>query len=128
MQTDPIQIASEMGKKIELLVKSRAELRKYAHAKALSIAEYDRELAIAILKLKNGKAVQVGDEVAKDVPATVMKEIAKGAIWESCNKKELAEVTYKSAITAAEMIMAELNGLQSVNRYLDVSPNHGRVQ
>jgi hypothetical protein len=128
MTETPYEIAQRILKKIDDMEKARGGLRKYGDAKALAIAEYSRDLAIATLKISSGKPVQIGDEIAKDVKATNLNQVAKGAVWEAEYRKELAEANYKLAITNLECLEVETNALQSVNRWLDVSTEHGRVR
>lgn len=114
-----IDVANRIEKKIALLEKARGTLEGLANDKALTAALYDKDLAIAILKLKNGKPFELEGETIKDPPATIIEKIARGIVWESKLKADQAEAAYKLAITKLECVQAELNGWQSYNRYLD---------
>ena len=111
-------IAAEIRQKIRDLGKGREELKHRAERKAQTIADYEKALSITVIKLKNGRAFVIGDETIESPPATVTERIARGLCWKERLAMEQAEAEYKNAIVGMESLMAELNGLQSVNRYL----------
>jgi len=105
-----IQIANEIRAKIKLLEKGRAELQGKAQGKANAIAEYDKVLAIAIIKYRD----------AGKYPATLIEKIAKGDCYKERAKAELTEAEYKLTVTKMNGIQAELNGYQTIYKHLDV--------
>ena len=117
---DIIEISNEIQKKIKLLEKSREIIRERANDKAKAISDYDRALALAIVKLRNDKSCYIdGVDVGEKTPTTVMKEIAKGICWREKLELEKAEGLYKSAVSGINSLQAELNGLQSIFRWMD---------
>lgn len=108
---DVLSVAKDIEHKIKLLEKGRDGLQALAIDKAHAIAEYDKELRIAILKLKDeGK-----------LPATLIEKVAKGDCHKERGDKELAKALYKIQIVKMSAVEAELNGFQSINRYLAVT-------
>jgi len=106
-----IEIADEIRAKVKLLEIGRKELQGKAINKANSIAEYDKSLAIAIIRHKDsGK-----------FPATLIEKIAKGDCYKERATAELADAEYKLTITKMNAIQAELNGFQSIYRHLDIN-------
>jgi len=103
-----IEIAKKIEEKIKLLEKGRQTLAIKAKEKAEAIAEYDKKMAKTIIQMKN-----------EGMPITLIERIAKGICWKEKLAKELAEAEYKNATVKMEAIMAELNGYQSINRYLE---------
>ena len=118
---DVIQIAKEIEKKIKLLESARGLLGGLAADKANAMANYDKNLAITIIKLRNGKAFVVDEETIKEPPTTLVEKIAKGICWESKLQADHAEAEYKLALSKLESVKAELNGYQSIYRHLDES-------
>ncbi len=87
------------GKKSEGLIKTKAE----------TMGEYDKQIAVAVADLK-----------AHGEPATIIDKLAKGRTWELLVKRIIAEETLKAHYSKLSRLEAQLNGFQSVNRYLDV--------
>ncbi|MCP4537813.1 MAG: hypothetical protein GY832_11775 [Chloroflexi bacterium] len=87
--------------------------------KALAIAEYDQQIAVNIVKLKLGEGLTIDGVLVKDPPVGIMREIAKGAAFDACCKKETADAAYKSAIEKLDALKAALNALQSVYRHME---------
>ena len=115
---DVINISNEIEKKIKLLEKMRVEIRERAEARANAIAEYDKQLAITIIKLKNNNIDKwEGEELIK-LPATIIEKTAKGICWQARLDMEKADALYKSLISNINSVQAELNGYQSINRHL----------
>ena len=73
------QIAAEIQKKINQLEKGRDILNERAKNKAEKIADYDKKMAITIIKLKNGGVCEIdGEVVSGSIPVTTMEKIARG--------------------------------------------------
>lgn len=87
----------------------RREIETKGNARAKAISNYDKQLKIAIVTLKeNGK-----------FPATLIEKIAKGVCSDHRLTLELAEVGYKACISNLEALKAQLNGYQSIYKHLD---------
>ncbi len=87
----------------------RRDIETKGNARANAISNYDKQLKIAIVTLKeNGK-----------FPATLIEKIAKGVCSDHRLTLELAEVGYKACISNLTALMAQLNGYQSIYRHLD---------
>ena len=120
---DVVKIAVAIQDIIAELGEHRKAIDEAANAKAIAIAEYDRDVAISLVRLKLGEGVEIDGKLVKDPPVGMIDKLAKGACWEACLKKEVAEAKYKSTVTKMEVLMAQLNGFQSVFRHLDVGPH-----
>ena len=101
-----LKVAQEIEKKITQLEKGRAMLDNAARDKAVAMSEYDKQLAITIVKLK------------EEYPITLCEKIAKGEIYKARYQMDVTESNYKSIITKIDCLKAELNGWQSIYRYL----------
>lgn len=87
----------------------RRDIETKGNARAQAISNYDKQLKIAIVTLKEeGK-----------FPATLIEKIAKGVCSDHRLMLELAEVGYKACISNLTALMAQLNGYQSIYRHLD---------
>ena len=93
-----------MGKMQENMNK----LPDLAEQKAKSESEYDKQIEIAVLELKENNA------------ATLVKDLAKGKCSDYKYKMSIAESTYKLTASNVKSYDDIMNGWQSVNRYLDV--------
>ncbi len=101
-----------------MLEKAKENLESLGEAKAQAIVNYDRALAQKIVELNDHKTFIWQGAEHKKPPSTVINKVAIGMIAEYEGlKKELAEVAYKHGIALVEAIKAEMNGLQSINKY-----------
>lgn len=108
---DVIKVATEIEKKIHLLEYGRSELEGKAKAMADAMGQYDKTIAIAILKHKE----------AGKLPATLIEKIARGDCSYELVAMELAKAEYKLSIQKLLCVQAEMNGLQSINRHLETT-------
>jgi len=113
------QIADRIEEKIKLLAKIRGVIKSRAEDKAKSSAGYDKKIAITIMSLQAGKEVELEGEKIQSPPATITEKIAKGVCWEEKLEMDKAEALYKCAISNINSVSSELNGLQSIFRWLD---------
>lgn len=116
--SDPLIVARMIQDKVTLLEKGRAELEKRAKRKAESIANYEKNIAIVTMGLKNGQTFELEGEAIENPPATLIDKIAKGVCYQEKLDAELSDAQYRNAIVGLTTIQAELNGLQSINRHL----------
>lgn len=114
-----LQVSTEIQGKIKDLEHARAKLKKYAQDKAITLVAYEREIAKTIVGLKAGKKYFIEDEEVSCEQATNIKDVAKGVCWKESLEASTAEMLYKNCIVQIEAVRAELNGWQSVNRFLD---------
>jgi len=115
---DIISVAQQIESKIKTLEQGRKLLQERAENKANTIAEYEKALAKILIKLRNGITFEFEGEKIKDPPATITEKIARGLVYKERIAMDLAESEYKNAIEGLRCIEAELNGWQSINRYL----------
>ncbi len=116
---DGIEVGKAIQECIELLDKGRKVIDETSNNLAIKRAEYSRDLAVTLLKLRNKKIPTFESEPIGELPATVMPKIAAGIVWESELAMEEAEGAYKAAVSKIDSIRAKLNGYQSIFRNLD---------
>jgi len=111
-------VAAEIREKIDRLRDGRKDLARRADNKANAIGEYEKHLAIVLIGLRNGKEYVLDGVAIKDPPVTIAERIARGICYQEKINAEKAEAEYRNAIAGMSALEAELNGLQSINRYL----------
>jgi hypothetical protein len=116
--SDLIQISTQIQHKIKQLDSSIKELSTRAKTKAESIANYEKALALTLIQLKNGVSFEIDGEIIQNPSATSSEKIARGIIYREKLGMETAEVSYKNLICGIQCIQAQLNGLQSILKYL----------
>jgi hypothetical protein len=82
----------------------------YGHAKAYAEAEQEYRLALAreIMRLRDEK-----------MPVSLIADVARGNIADLKYKRDLAEVTYKTAKDMLEALQSQLSGLQTLYKRQD---------
>lgn len=117
---DIFEIAKKIHAKIAELENLRESILPASTQKATDNSNYERELALTIVKLKNGAINDFeGIEIPSPCPVTLIKDIAKGICFKESFKKEDSDGAYKGLITIIDSVKAELNGLQSLNKNLE---------
>lgn len=116
---DVISIANKINEKILLLEKTHQEILKRGDEKSQAITNYEKSLAVCIIKLKNGITMELEGQVIQNPQATFLEKIARGLCFKEKLEMETCEAKYKSLIIGIETVMAELNALQSLNKHLD---------
>lgn len=117
--TDLVDIGNQILEKINTLEKAKGELIKRGNEKAMAIAEYDKQMAITIVSLKNGVQMILHGQNIENPPATIIDKIARGICYAERLAMEEADSSYKALITGINVTQAQLNGLQSLNKHLD---------
>ena len=116
-----LHIAEQIDKKIQQLDKGKDLLENAAKEKARTLADYDLAIAKTLAGLKNGAEFELGGQKIKDPAISLAEKYARGICAEQKFDAEMAEGQYKAIITKLNVIMAQMNGYQSINRYLESS-------
>lgn len=116
---DVIDVAEKIRLKIEALEQASSALDQKGNERAKAIANYDKMLAITLIRLRAGHKLSLDDQTIQNPPATIMEKIAKGMCVDERMALEIAESGYKSTTTKIRAIEAALNGYQSIFRWLD---------
>jgi len=111
-------VAQKIEKYIDLLSKGRSELQERSKNRAYSIAEYEKTLAMTLIKLKNGVMMTLDTEQILLPPASTAEKIARGIVWKEKLALEQNEGEYKNAIAGMRALESQLNGWQSIFRHL----------
>ena len=102
--------------KISDIETERVKIVECAIEKAKAISEYDREIAITTLKLRNGAISEWEGQKISNLPANLIPKVAQGLCWNECFNKEAADGMYRGVISNIEALKSQLNGLQSINK------------
>ena len=104
---EPIQVAEQILRAIKELGAEGERSKELIIAKAEATGEYDKALGIATTKLK-----------ADGCSVSIIEKTAKGNVYDLLIKKIVAEESLKAHYSKLSRLEAQLNGLQSINRYL----------
>ena len=119
--SDVILVQQKIQEKITLMERERPKLDTLAREKAVYAANYDKAIAITIMKLNAGKVMDIEGETIKDPAKSIMEKLAKGICYQERLDMDVAEANYKSQVQKLDCVKAELNGYQSINRHLDTT-------
>lgn len=117
--SEPLIVAEKIQKKIELLETMRIEIKDRAINKANAISEYDKVLAVTIIKLKNKVEMELDGQKIIDPPASYLEKIARGICYKEKLEMEKGDALFKSLNSNMNSVMAELTGYECINKYLD---------
>lgn len=115
---EAVDIAMQIKTKIEELELLKAELPEAIYKQSKSASAYDKQLALTIVRLKNGTELEFEGHTIKNPPTTILERIAKGICYKESLTMDIAEGQLKAIDSSIRMTMAQLNGFQSINRYL----------
>ena len=113
-----IEISKKIEEKIHLLEKGRELLTELSTKAVEAGGQYEKTLATTLLKLENGGISEWEGYDCTKIAKTNMDKIAKGMCWAEKIAMDKADKEYKIALVKMEAIKTEMNGYQSVNRYL----------
>ena len=116
---DIISINLQISENIALLRKTRDALKVRAEEKAQANADYEKQLAITILKLRNGQPIEIEGHKITDPPVSILEKVAKGACYKESIAKDIAEANYKNAVLGLQAIQSIINALQSMLKYTE---------
>ena len=105
---DIIKVAESMEFAIAALGGEGQKASGLINAKATAMAEYDKQLGMSIGAMK-----------ATGMAISIIDKSAKGEVSKFLYDKIIAEESLKAHYSRMEQLKAQLNGLQSINRYLD---------
>lgn len=103
---DALTIAKKIYEKLNELEGQKAEIKKAIQDKVNAQVGYDKALAMEILKLRE-----------KGLPISIVEKVAKGEIWAMTLDLERAEGVLKGVESNIRSTQAQINGLQSINRF-----------
>lgn len=119
--SDVIGIAAQINAKIGQLDKYRAEIPPAYEEMARTDAEYDKAMGIAIAKLSLGEGLIIDGKQVKQPAMATIKEYAKAYCADQKANMMIAESRYKSLMKQIDVLVAQLTGLQSIFRHLEVT-------
>ncbi|MDP4147739.1 MAG: hypothetical protein Q8936_25275 [Bacillota bacterium] len=105
---DVVTINKEIYESGKRLLKGSESLFSLAKKMAETEQAYRKALSLEIIKLREER-----------IQATLIPDIARGNTSELKFERDLAEARYKSARDSLEAIQAQMNGLQTINKYLE---------
>lgn len=104
--------------KIQVIEEFVDRLPQAAEEKACTMADYEKAIAVTILKLKNGAIQEFEGNKVGNLPANLIPVVAKGICYKESFDKEMGEANYKGMIVQIDAHKAVLNGFQSLNKVI----------
>jgi len=114
---DMVLVSDSIRSKITDLNKIGRQIDRVVINKSEALANYEKKLAITIIKLRSGEEDELDGNKIVDPPTTIIEKIARGLCWKELLAKDSAEIQYKSLIKQAEILQAQLNGWQSIFKF-----------
>lgn len=115
---DVITVSKKMQEKIQQLDNLYKEINLAGEEKAKAVSDYEKHLAKTVIRLRNNDSFNIDGNIISGPPVSIIDRIAKGLCWQESMNKDLAETKYKCLIKQIDIILAQLNALQSINKYL----------
>lgn len=112
--SNSVKIQSE----IEVIEDLVNRIPQAAEEKAITISNYEKEIAVTILKIKNGAITEFEGNKIGNLPANLIPIVAKGICFRENFDREMGESGYKGLIVQIEAHKAVLNGYQSMNKVI----------
>ena len=114
-------VAQKIEQKIQLCERGRTELNDLIRDQAMARAEYDRAIAVTLVKLRNGVPFELEGHTIKDPPVSILDKTARGICHAEKLAMESAEGLCKACTEKLRAVQAELNGYQSIYKHLSVT-------
>jgi len=115
-----IEIANQITQKIKEIDLTIGLIKERGEEQARTKVEYEKQIAITIVGLRNGKEYRLDNEIIEKPPVTLIEKIAKGICMKTSLEAELSDVSYKNSIRGIEGLKAQLMGYQSIYRHLEI--------
>lgn len=112
------EIAAKIENKIQQLEILRKQLKGLAEKSGQTIGDYYKKRGRVIIQLRNGVEFTLDGETIKNPSISNSEIIAQGICWKEKLEETKSREVYRAALAAMESLKAELNGYQSINRYL----------
>jgi len=104
---EALDVAKKINLKIIELDKLKESLEGLAIEKANAAANYEKKLAMVTLRLSQG-----------DSAISLIDKLSRGECADEKMAMDLAESRYKNQLKIIDLTEAQLNGYQSINRFL----------
>jgi hypothetical protein len=118
-QIDISENAQHIFDSIQKLESLVDQLEEVANSKATAIMEYEKEIAVTIIKLRNGVIQKFEGQEIKSIPANLIHIVAKGICYRQGFDNELAECFYNKLNKQIDAARAILNGYQSIFKVMN---------
>jgi len=114
-----VGIAKDIHSIIEEMTRERQNISTVAQNKAKAIGDYDKAIALTIVKLRNGISFEFDGQTIQNPPVTIIEKIAKGICSEKGVEADKQEALYRATLSNLATLQAQLNGLQSLLKYME---------
>ena len=115
-----IDLKNEILTSVKAMQKGRTLLSSAGETLARAISDYDKQLAVTMIQLRNGVTMNLEGNEIENPPTTITEKIAKGICYESKFAVEMAQVSYKVVCLKLDALKVEVSSLQSLLKYFEV--------
>jgi len=116
---DVIKTAKSILEKIEELEDLKKSIIPLARDRVTKEVCYEKTIGKTLISLKNGGEHKIDGEVVINPPVSIMDKLAKAICWEEKLSMDTAIEKSKANDKIIEIVKAQLNAYQSVNKHLD---------
>ena len=116
---DIVKVQKEIEGRIAKLEAGMKVIEDTGSKLALAEAEYDRDLALAMLGIEHNSVKEIEGIPIGKVTTTTLRDKARGVCWQARLRLSQAENSHKVAKMKMETIAAQLNAWQSIFRHLE---------
>ena len=114
---DLVEISKKIYDKVCESEAIRGLIKERIKRSAKATAEYDKAIALAMVRLSSGERMKIDDvETPEKITASTVKDYAKGVCFIECMEKETAEGLLKSALKNLDALGNELAALENINK------------
>jgi hypothetical protein len=117
---EAIKVAGTMEKIVAKIGEERDKLEGLGIAVAQAESDYDKQMAVILIRLHNGEELEHMGKFIQKPPAATAKEIAKGICSETRLRLSSAHAKYNACKSNLTALQAQLNAFQSIFRHLEV--------
>ncbi len=113
-----LEVARKIDGCVNELDSMQKNLLELAKSKVKASVAYEKQIAVTLISLRNGKEYTLEGETIVSPPTTIMEKIAKGICWEESLEKDKTEIQYNNLVKSIDITKAKLNGYQSIYKHL----------
>ena len=124
---NPVVVCEQIYLKVLQLGKARRALEDQARKKAEARARWKKERAkkmIDLRDLKKDEVIKWEGKDLKNLPVTMIKYVAEGMVNDLEGDMYLQDDLYDYLKTTCYNLASEMNGLQSINKYMEDIPEN----
>ena len=118
MSDEPVNISQAILEKISEIEDLKLRYREASRSFSQIAVDYDKVLALTMVKLRNGVEIEFEGQIVKSPQATLIERVSRGICWQEKLNLETISSRLDAIKACLNACQAQLNALQSINRHL----------